>query len=265
MAKLRRSRNPFNICLLECFAARAIIQRCQLLLWSKKKKQEGDELGDERLPDGDDALLDTGASSLDHQKVVLDDTVANEATHGRDLLLGRVERGRGIGLVFAFADAVNLLVALGTVVVTVLTGTRDRVHDLGRMPGTDTGDLAKTLVRLARKLLRSPSVSHTLETFTLGDGNDVNVLVLLEQVRDLDSLFKVRFCEFDLVGDRATVDLDLHKMGLLLCEAGLADLGVGKDTNDRAVLRDAFELASDRRRRASFGVLFGVLCEGLLL
>ena len=35
---------------------------------------------DEGLAEGDDTLLDTGAGSLDDDEVVLDDTVADEAT-----------------------------------------------------------------------------------------------------------------------------------------------------------------------------------------
>ena len=75
----------------------------------------------ERLADGDDALLGTRDGALEHQVVVLDDTVVREATHGRDRLLGDVVlRGR-VAVVAAEADAVDLLVDLGTVVVTVCT------------------------------------------------------------------------------------------------------------------------------------------------
>lgn len=92
-------------------------------------------------------------------------------------------------------------------VVTVLTGARDRVHDLARVPRTNASNLAKTLVGLARELLGAPTVGDTLETVTLGDGDDVDVLVLLEDRRDLERLLEVRLGELDLVGDGATVDL----------------------------------------------------------
>ena len=70
--------------------------------------------------------------------------------------------------------------------------------------------------------------------------------------------------ESNLVGNGATVDLDLHKMGLLLLEGRLADLGVGENTDDGAVLLDALEFAGDGGT-AALGVLLGVLGEGLLL
>ena len=52
-----------------------------------------------------------------------------------------------------------------------LTGTGNGEHDLRRMPGTDTSDLAETLVGLARKHLGAPTGGDTGETVTLGDGN----------------------------------------------------------------------------------------------
>merc|ERR1711939_316059 len=222
-------------------------------------------VGDERLAEGDGALDDARARTLDHDPVVLDDAVADKATDGGDGLLGDVKLGRGRALVVGLADAVDLLVDLGTVVVTVLTGTGDRVHDGGRVPGTDTRDLAETLVGLARELLGAPTVGDTLEPVTLRDTDNVDVLVLLKDGRDVDRLFKVRLGKVDLVGDRAAVDLDLHQVRLLLREARLADLGVGEDADDRAVLGDALELARDRRRLALLGVLLGVLGERLLL
>ena len=61
-----------------------------------------------------------------------------------------------------------------------LTGTGNREHDLRRMPGTNTSDLAETLVGLARKLLGTPTVSNTLITMTLGNGNYIDDFILLE-------------------------------------------------------------------------------------
>jgi hypothetical protein len=96
------------------------------------------------------------------------------------------------------------------------------------------------------------------------DGNDVDVLVLLEQRLGVERLLERRLGEVDLVGDAAAVDLDLHHVRLLLLQARLADLRVGKHAHDGAVLADALELARDAR--AVVGrVLLRVLGEGLLL
>lgn len=148
--------------------------------------------------------------------------------------------------------------------VTHLTGTGNSPLDVGRMPSTNTSDLSETLVGLARKLLGTPTGSDTVETVTLGDGDDVNHLVLLEDAGNIDGLLEELLTERDLVGDAATVDLDLHKVGLLLLERGLSDLGVGEDTDDGAVLLDTLKLAGDGST-VVLGVLLGVLGESLLL
>jgi hypothetical protein len=118
------------------------------------------------------SLEGTGYTSLDHDEVLVDDTaerrvkharsdtelgdtilaicysLVGETTHGgdglvTDIVLGGSRLGVGTG-----SDPVDLLVLLGTVVVTVLTGTRNRVHDVGWMPSSDTGDLSETSVGL---------------------------------------------------------------------------------------------------------------------
>lgn len=117
---------------------------------------------------------------------------------------------------------------------------------------------------LSRELLGAPTGGNTRETVTLGDGDAVNHLVLLEDGADLDGLLEEAVGEVNLVGNGTTVDLDLHKVGLLLLKRGLVDLGVGEDTDDSAVLLDALEVAGDGLASV-LGVLLGVLGEGLLL
>ena len=73
----------------------------------------------QRLADRDDTLLRARDRTLEHEEVVLNNTVVREATHGRDGFFGRVEFGTRIRLVGAFTDAVDLLVELRAVVVTV--------------------------------------------------------------------------------------------------------------------------------------------------
>lgn len=132
------------------------------------------------------------------------------------------------------------------------------------MPSTDTSNLSETLVGLSWKLLGSPSAGNTLEALTLGDSNDINHLILLENGVDGDWLLEETVSELNLVFNRTTVDLDLHQMSLLLLEGSLADLGVGENTDNSAVLLDAVELAGDGGTRV-LRVLLGILGEGLLL
>lgn len=73
----------------------------------------------EGLADGDDSLLGTGNGALEHEVVVLDDTIVREATHGCDGLLGDIVLGGGVGVIITSTDAVDLLVKFRSVVVTV--------------------------------------------------------------------------------------------------------------------------------------------------
>lgn len=149
-------------------------------------------------------------------------------------------------------------------VIAVLTGTGDGPLDVRRMPCSYTSNLSKTLVRLPRKLLGTPSARDALEAMTFGDRNAVDHLILFEDRPNVDRLLEETFAEVDFVRYRSSVDLDLHQMSLLLLERCLANLGVRQDTDNRAILLDTFEFSVDGLARA-LGVLFGVLGEGLLL
>lgn len=121
-----------------------------------------------------------------------------------------------------------------------------------------------TLVGLARQLLGAPTGGDTVVSVTGGDGDNIDHLILLEDGVDGDGLLEERGTVLNLVGDGATVDLDLHQVCLLLLERSLADLGVGEDTDDGAVFLNALEFASEVGA-VVLGVLLGVAGEGLLL
>ena len=117
---------------------------------------------------------------------------------------------------------------------------------------------------LSWELLGSPTVSNTLETVTLGDSNNIDVLILFEDGGDINGLLKEVVSVVDLVGDGSTVQLDFHEVSLLLPQTSLADLRVGKNADNSAVFADALELASSRLATV-LGMLLGVPGEGLLL
>ena len=116
---------------------------------------------------------------------------------------------------------------------------------------------------LARQAGDSPAGDDSLGSVTLGDGNGVDHVVDVEDSVDGDGLLKVAVGKVDLLGRGASVDLDLHHVGLLLAEGEDGGGGVGNGTDDGAVLLHRLELSLNLL--LSIGVLLGVLGEGLLL
>jgi len=221
------------------------------------------------LTEGDQTTLDTRDSTLEHDVVLVHLTIVGEATERGDTLDSQIELGGGIvgddlavSSTDTRSDPVHLLVHLGTVMVTVLTSASDSELDTRWMPRTDTGDLAQTLVGLARELGDTPTGNDTLVTLTLGDSDGVDHLVLLEDRADGNRLLEQALSEGDLVGHGATIHLDLANVCLLLTEVQLADLGVAEHTENRAVLLDLLLLGSDA---VTLGVLLRIAGEGLLV
>eukprot|EP00047_Mylnosiga_fluctuans_P001240 m.219486 g.219486 ORF g.219486 m.219486 type:complete len:414 (-) comp10174_c0_seq1:18-1259(-) len=230
------------------------------------------DLGEQGLAQSQNTLLGTNSGALQHQEVVRDDTVVREATHGGDVLLRQISLGgaivldnRAIGLLDGLADAVDLLVLLRAVVEAVLTSAGHGVLDARRMPRANAGHLAQTLVGLAGQLADTPTVGDTLETVTLGDTDDVDLLVLLEDSRDANLLLEVLLDPVDLLLDGAAVDLDLGQVGLLGAEGQLVHLSVGEDADDLAVLDNAVQLLLELLLALLGGQVLGVLGESLLL
>merc|ERR1711953_1568156 len=149
--------------------------------------------------------------------------------------------------------------------VTLLTSASDSVLDTRGMPGSDTSDLTQTLVRLAGQLLGVPSGSDTLESFSLGDADQVNHLVLGEDIKDGDGLLEHAVGVVDLVGDRSAVQLDLHDVGLLLTLAQKLLLGVNNQPHDLAVLFDLSQVLLNFLLTSLIFPLHAGLCESLLL
>jgi len=162
----------------------------------------------EGLSEGDGSLLGATDATLDHDEIVLDQTVMDKATNWVDRFVGDVDLGGGIvahllavnGVVTG-TNAVDLLVDLGTMMVTLLTRSRDREGHTTWMPRSDTGDLSETLVSLSGQFLCVPSRSDTMVTTTLGDTDAVDHFSLRKDGVDSNILFEVGSAPFDLLGN----------------------------------------------------------------
>mmetsp|Transcript_9882 Transcript_9882/g.15883 ORF Transcript_9882/g.15883 Transcript_9882/m.15883 type:complete len:331 (-) Transcript_9882:6-998(-) len=143
----------------------------------------------------------------------------------------------------SLSNSVDFLVHLGTVMVSVLTSTGNRVLNSSRVPSTDTSNFAETTMGLTRKTGNTPSSYNTLVSLTLCDCNDVNHLILSEDAVDGKLLLKELLSEIDLLTCiSTTVDLNLHEVSLLLTKLAFFDLGVGENADHLAVFLHSLQL-----------------------
>jgi len=148
------------------------------------------------------------------------------------------------------------------VVITELTSSGDLETNSGGMPSSDTSDLSETSMGLSGESLSTESLGNTSVTLTLGDTEDVDHFVLVEDLGNSDFLFEMLLGEVDLLGDGTTVDLDFEDVSLLLSKVELIQLGVDDDSDDLAIFLNSVKLALDGLFIAPF---LGVLGESLLL
>lgn len=69
--------------------------------------------GTEPYDENSECDVDSGGTDiihLEHEEVVVDNTISNKTTHGGNGLLGGVKLGSGAGFVATFTDSENFLV-----------------------------------------------------------------------------------------------------------------------------------------------------------
>lgn len=165
--------------------------------------------------------------------------------------------------VLSFGQSVDLLVDLGSVVVTQLTGSAHRVSDVGRVPRADATNSSPASVGLLLQVLHSESLDHTLGSLTSGNTNDIDVLVLCEDLVDRHLLLEEVLGPLNLLLCGASVDLNLEDVVLLLSEVQSVHVGVNDGSDDRAVFHHPLQL--QLLVLGVFRQLRVVLGEGLLL
>jgi len=220
--------------------------------------------GNETLADGNTSLAGASNAALDHDPVLVDLAVVGKSTNRGNALLGEISFGRSAGLVVLAANTQHSLVDLGTMMVTLLTSASDGESNAGRMPSTDTGDLAETSVGLAGEAGDTPTRHDTGISVTAGGGADIQALSFSEHLGNVNLLLEKSTGKVNLGGNvGTTVDLDLEEVGNLLSELQLANLGVGQNADDLAVLLNAVDLGLNILGLLSS--LLGVLGESLPL
>lgn len=202
--------------------------------------------GEDRFAENDGSLFDASDTALKEHEVLVDATVVREATHGCDVLVDGISlacRVIGSSTVGSHAHTVDLLVDLGSAVITLLTTASNSPLDGRRMPGTDTGDLSQTSMRLTVKSGAAESLDRADHTLTTGDADSVDHLIVSKEIADTHFLLEFIPGEINFVVGGASVDLDLHDVCLVLTQLQLADLSGHEHTHDGAVLLYALEVA----------------------
>ena len=200
---------------------------------------------------------------------MVDNTVVGEATKRSNVLLNSISLGGSVVLGATNStgtDSVDLLVEFSSAVVAELTGTGDGPLNGSGMPSSDTTNLAETSVGLARHAGDTESLDDTGGSLTSGHTNSIDHLELVEDFTNGDFTLELLEAPIDLLGDGATVDLDLEEVSLALAEVKLGELGAGEDADDCAVLLYSLEVALDGV--LALGILLvslRVMSEGLLL
>lgn len=224
------------------------------------------DLREQALSEDEGSLLGADTATLDQDEVFIDNTVVGETTEGSDVLFSQIVGSGGVVGLFVISDtltdSVDFLVHFGSVVITSLTSSGNLESNSGRMPSTDTTDLSETSMGLSGESLGAESGSDTFVTLTLGNTEDIDHFVLVEDLGNSDFLFEVLSGEIDLLGDGTTVDLDFEDMSSLLSKVELVQLSVNDNSDNLAVFLDSVEFSGDV---LFIRPLLGILGESLLL
>ena len=226
-------------------------------------------LGEVALSEDDGSLAGTNDTTLDHNEVLVDLTVVGETTKRSNVLLDGIGLSGGVVLGSTdgtSANSVDLLIEFSSVVVAELTSSCDGPLNGSGMPSTDTTNLSETSVGLSGKAGDTESLNDTGGSLTSGHTNSIDHLELVEDLTNGDFTLELLEGPIDLLGDSATIDLDLEEVGLALSEVELGELSGSEDTDDVAVLLDSLEVSLDGLLGlVVLLVALSVLGEGLLL
>jgi len=229
-------------------------------------KSSSGDLGNQTLSKDEGSLLGTNTATLDDDEIFSDETVMGETTQRSDGLFSQIGSSGGVvSTTFVSntnTDSVDFLVHFSSVVITVLTSSGNGESNSGRMPSSDTSDLSETSMGLSGEMFSTESLSDTCVTFTLGNTENVDHFILIDDLGDSDFLFEMLLGEVNLLGDGTTVNLDFEDVSLLLSEVELIELGVDDNSDNLAVFLDSFKLAFDILGVAPLSSILG---EGLLL
>ena len=126
------------------------------------------------------------------------------------------------------SDLDDLLVELGPLVVSHLSGSRHGGPDVSGSLGSQVSDSAAVLAVPVGQELDTPALCDTLESLSFGDSDDIDQGSLGAEVGEVDLGSEDLLCVCDPLVDGSASDPELHEVGDLLGDSG-DELGLGVD------------------------------------
>lgn len=154
-----------------------------------------------------------------------------ETSKGSDFFISNILLGVTRVSVLSVRNSVDLFVHFSSVVITKLTGSGNCEGNSGWVPSSNTSDFSKTSMGFLLKVSNTESLDNSSNSLTLGNSEDIDHLILIENSIDLYFLFEKFVCEIDFLGDGSSVNLNFNDVIFLLSEVKFIHLGVGNNSN----------------------------------
>ena len=224
-------------------------------------------LWNQRFSEHENFFLRTNNTSSNHYEIVSNNTIMGETSQGGNIFISQISisgsvifnSGQG-----GFTDSINLFIHLSSVVITQLTSSWDTNSYSSRMPCSNATNFSVTSMRFLLEMFNTPSLHDTLETFTLGNTENINHFVVGENRVNLNFLFEVRVGKVYLLSSRSTVNLNFEDVILLLSQLRKGfHLSSANSSDNSAVFLDSLNRNFDRF--FFFFVFFGIFGKSLLL
>lgn len=154
-----------------------------------------------------------------------------ETSKGSDFFISNILLSVTRVRVLSVRNSVDLFVHFSSVVITKLTGSGNSEGNSGWVPSSNTSDFSKTSMGFLLKVSNTESLDNSSNSLTLGNSEDIDHLILIENSIDLYFLFEKFVWEINFLGDGSSVNLNFNNVIFLLSEVKFIHLGVGNNSN----------------------------------
>jgi len=125
-------------------------------------------------------------------------------------------------------------------VVSQLTSSGNIPSYSGRMPGSNTSNFSVTSMGFLLEMFNSESFDDSLESFTLGNSENIEIFVLFENAVNSDFFFEKSISEINFLINGSSVNLNFNDVILLLSVVvHKVHLSSGNNSDNSAVFLDS--------------------------